>query len=421
MRSSVIAPSWMSSCVASSLVRAAPRGACRAAALSVCVAAAAGALGSGCGSGPSSSAGPAAAQPAGEPIARVGNTVLTVEEIQKRIDAQSPFVRARYTDDEKKKEFLETQVRFEVLAAEAFARGLDKDPDVLEATKKIIVQRLTREVFDGRVKLQDVTDADIKAYFDAHQSDYQKPVMARVSVIALAAGPDPSQARKGADEVQRQAADKSKLDDRNWFKELAARHSADEATKRAGGDLRYVTAVEAEQKLGAAARQWLFASEAVNEVSPVLEGEVDGVTGKKALLVLKRTGWRKEITRNFDQVKNQIRNVVYREKRTASFNAFVDELKQKHGVEVELDRLAKVNVNAQLPPGSELDDGHGHGADPHGGLPMRGDGDGEPMRAPDGEEDDAAAPSPAPSSTSPSPPPSTPPSASPPASPSTKG
>ena len=64
--------------------------------------------------------------------------------------------------------------------------------------------------------------------------------------------------------------------------------------------------------------------------------------GKAAWHVLKRTGKRKEITRTFDQVKNQVKNVVFREKRTAAFGGFVDELKQKHGVQVHADKIDKL-------------------------------------------------------------------------------
>lgn len=360
----------------------APPGGCRLAlALAACVTAGACTAGTS-GSGASAAGGGSA----GEPIARIGGTVLTVEQIQKRIDDQSPFVRARYADAEKKREFLDAAVRFEVLAAEAFARGLDKDPEVLEATKKIIVQRLTRDEFDGRVKLQDVTDAEAQAYFEAHQDEYQKPEMARASLIAIPFGTDKAAAQKLAEDVQRKAADKAKLEDRNWFKELAAQHSADESTQRAGGDLRYITAAETEQKLGAAARGWLFAAETANEVSPVLEGAVDGMGGRGAFLILKRTGWRKAITRSFDQVKSQIRNVVFREKRTASFNGFVDELKRKHDVEVFADKLEQVKVNAQVPPGALDDDGHGHGANPHAGGPHGG----APDKAPDKASDKAS-------------------------------
>ncbi len=293
----------------------------------------------------------------GDVIAKVGDATITVEQLQKRLDQQSPFVRVRYTDPAKKKEFLDSQVRFEVLAQEAIARGMDKDPEVQDAIKKIIVQKLTRDEFDNRVKLKDVNDDDLKKYFDAHQADYQKPEMVRASDIAVAFGSDKAAARKKAEEAQKKAADKAKIEDRNHFKDLVAQYSTDDNSKRAGGDLRYLTAAEVEERFGSPAKAWLFGAETINEVSPVIEGK-DG-----AWHVFKRTARRKEIVRTFEQVKNQIKNVVFREKRTEAFNQYVDDLKKKHGVTVFDTKLGKLKVNAQMPPGMNP---HSMG---HGGFP----------------------------------------------------
>src|SRR5262245_65429324 len=77
------------------------------------------------------STGPAAAakQPAGlpgqsqedlsAPVAVIDGQTITVAEFQDRINKQSPYVRARYTSLEQKKDFLDTLVRFEVLDKEA--------------------------------------------------------------------------------------------------------------------------------------------------------------------------------------------------------------------------------------------------------------------------------------------------------------
>ncbi len=316
----------------------------------------------------------AAAVKSGEVIAVIGDENLYVEDIQKRIEEQSPFVRARYADLDKKKEFLDNQVRFELLAAEAIARGYADDPEVKDAIKKLVVQKLTREEFDGQIKASDVADAELVQYYDAHKLDYDKPEMVRASVLLVAFGADKPAAKKRAEELQKKASDKTKIDDRNFFRELVAQSSTDEASKRAGGDLRYVSKDDVKGKYGDPATQWLFAAETLNDVSPVLE-TADGY------LIVKRTGKRKAITRSFDQVKNQIRNVVFRDKRTAQFNTYVDGLKTKHGVKVYEDKLGLVKVSAEVPSGGmpELPRGHGApdeqeeledvtGTDPHAGM-----------------------------------------------------
>jgi peptidyl-prolyl cis-trans isomerase C len=308
------------------------------------------------------------AKPAGDPVASIAGDVLTVETLQKKLDDQSPFVRARYAEPGKLKEFVDGQVRFEVLAAEARARGYEQDPEVEDAIKKIIVQRLTREEFDGRVQLKDVTDAELKTYFDAHKSDYQKPEMARASVVTVAfsdgkapGGMTKAQAAAAAEQVRKEAD--AKRDDRAFFKSLVEKHSTDAATKAAGGDIRYLDKAEVEGRFGKAAAEWLFGADDVNAVSGVIETE-------GAFHVLKRTGKRKAIERDFEAVKNQIKNVVYREKRSAAFATFVDELKVKHKVSVQEDKFTKLKVNVS--PESLQGDphaGHGHGGGDvgHGG------------------------------------------------------
>ena len=60
----------------------------------------------------------------GQVVAKVDDAVITVGDVQDRINKQSPFVRARYTTHEKKKEFLDSLIRFEVMADEAAAARL---------------------------------------------------------------------------------------------------------------------------------------------------------------------------------------------------------------------------------------------------------------------------------------------------------
>lgn len=310
----------------------------------------------------------------GEPVAQIGALVLTTGDIESRLNAQSPFVRARYQSEERKKEFLENQVRFEVLALEAFRRGYDKDPEVMESLKKILVQKLTREEFDGRVNLKDITDAEIKAYYDSHLEDYNKPEMARVSHIFVRFGDDKAKAKAKAEEAQKQAADPKKLEDRDHFKQLVLQYTDDDASKRNGGDLRYVSAKELEERFGTAAKDAVWAATEMNQVTGVVEG-------KDGFHVFKRTGQRKPIERTLEQVKNQIRNVLYREKRTESFHQFVRDLEKELGVQTWPERLSAVKVEAggPMPAGFGEHAGHGHGAGDEGDEHEPGE---EPADAP---------------------------------------
>src|SRR5262249_29015476 len=107
-----------------------------------------------------------------EPVATIDGQTITVAEFQDRINKQSPYVRARYTSLEQKKEFLDTLIRFEVLAKEAQKRGYDQDPEVVRTMKQVMIQKLLKEEFETKLKPEDIPDDELKKFYDAHQSDY---------------------------------------------------------------------------------------------------------------------------------------------------------------------------------------------------------------------------------------------------------
>ena len=70
-----------------------------------------------------------------ETLAKVDDVVITVGEFSERINKQSPYVRARYTSLERKKEFLDNLVRFEggakgIIHASQISNGDENDLNI---------------------------------------------------------------------------------------------------------------------------------------------------------------------------------------------------------------------------------------------------------------------------------------------------
>ena len=61
--------------------------------------------------------------------------------------------------------------------------------------------------------------------------------------------------------------------------------------------------------------------------------------------LLKLTGRRKALVRSLDEVKPQIKNRLYRDKRQQAMEDYVKKLREKANVEVHEDRLAKVAID----------------------------------------------------------------------------
>jgi peptidyl-prolyl cis-trans isomerase C len=294
------------------------------------------------------------------PIAEIDGYVITLGDFQDRINKQSPYIRARYTSLERKKEFLDNLVRFEVLAAEAKKRGLDQDPEVVRTMKQVMIQKLMKVEFDTRVKPEDVTEEEMKKFYEEHSAEYNKPEEVRVSAIIV-------KDKATAEKVWNLAKGPQGQDNKG-FRDLVTQHSTDDVTKQRGGDLRY------------------FAADTTEWPKPVVEaafklektGDVAGpIQTDQGFFIIKQTGRRKALTKTYDEVKRQIQNRIYRDKRTKAMEDFVANLKNQAKITVHEDALAKVRVDTSGV--GEMGEG---GGDPHGGMGMPGMEPGAPGMVP---------------------------------------
>jgi peptidyl-prolyl cis-trans isomerase C len=268
------------------------------------------------------------------PVAVIDGVTITVGELQERLNKQSPYVRARYTSLEQKKEFLDNMVRFEVLAKEASGRGFDKDPEVVRTMKQVMIQRLMREEFETKLKPEDIADADMKKFYEEHSAEYNKPEEVRVSAIIVK---DKKLADKLAAEAKAQAPTDNKA-----FRDLVLANSQDDETKQRGGDLRFFTADA--KDIPAPVVKAAFALQKAGETAGPIQTD-------KGFYVLKQTGRRPAIAKGYEEVKRQIQNRMYRDKRTKAMEDFVKGLREKAKVTIDEAALAKVRIDTSTAPG----------------------------------------------------------------------
>mgnify|MGYP000385929321 CR=1 FL=1 len=283
-------------------------------------------------------------------LATINGTTITVREFQDRINRQSPYIRARYSSIEQKKEFLDNLIRFEVLAQEAKKKGLDKDPDVVRTMKQVMIQKLMKDLFENSISPDDVTDSEMKAYYEANHGEFNKPEEVRVSAIIL-------DKKAAATTVAKDAlGEKGKTN--KGFRELVAQHTVYEETKKRGGDLRYFAADT--QEYPAEVVKAAFDLAKTGDVA----GPIKASNGR--FYIIKQTGHRKAVVKTFDQVKRQLQNRLYREKRNTAQKDFVKGLRDAAQIDINDGNLGKVKVDTSTKGGQG---GHGaHGA--HGGHGM---------------------------------------------------
>ncbi len=279
-------------------------------------------------------------------VATIDGVNITVREFQDRINRQSPYIRARYTSTEQKKEFLDNLVRFEVLAQQAKKEGFDKDPDVVRSMKQVMIQKLMKDHFENGIRPEDVKDEDMKAYYDQHAEEFHKPEEVRVSAIVC---DKKVSAQKAATDALGEKGSSNK-----GFRELVALYSTDADSRERGGDLRYFTATSTE-----------LPKEVVDAAFKLLKtGDVVGpiAASNKKFYVLKQTGHRKAIDKSFEEVKRQLQNRLYRDMRTQAQKDFIDKLKAEAKIEIFANKLDAVRIDNS----AANNESHGHGA---GNLP----------------------------------------------------
>lgn len=269
-------------------------------------------------------------------VARVDDATITVKDLQENINRQSPYIRARYASKEQKRVFLDNMIRFEVLAREAARRGLDRDPEVIQTMKSAMITKLLRAQLATGVKPDEIPDAELRAFYDARRDRFDKPEEVRVSAIVV-------DKKAEADEAARLARGEQGQSNKG-FRDLVARLSTDKESKLRGGDLRY------------------FGRDSADVPAPVVEaafalartGDVAGPIEADGLFyIIKQTGRRTAVSRGFDQVKREIQNELYKQRREGAQKQFVDRLKTGAKIEVFDENLKKVRVDTSSRAGSE--------------------------------------------------------------------
>jgi peptidyl-prolyl cis-trans isomerase C len=272
---------------------------------------------------------PQQAPASGEPVvARVGTATITARDLSAQLARQPPAVRAHYGSLARRKDFLDNQIRFELLAEEARKRGYDKDPDFTRSVKQQLVSTFLQKEMEARLKPGDIPDAEVEAYYKEHTAEFNQPEMVRVSQIVV------KDKRKARDLLAKVKA--LKPEDSAGFAKLVGESSEDAESKSRGGDL------------------GLFAREGSPYPKPVIDaafalqkpGEVAGpVASDRGLHILRLIQRRPGSSRTFGEAKNEIRQRLYQQQRAKRMEELMASIKQSTKVEIFEPELAKVAVD----------------------------------------------------------------------------
>jgi len=259
---------------------------------------------------PADSALPAAA--GNKVVAEIGSEKITLGDIDimiKQIPEQYQSMAEAHKDM-----FLDSVVNQRLLYAEASKLGFDKDPDVCkqieDASKDIIIKEYLRKEVEDKTT---VSDEDAKKYYDENIDKFKEPEKLQVSHILV--------------DTEAEANDVlAKLKAGSDFAELAKEKSKC-PSKDKGGDLGYIGKGQTVPEFETAA----FALQ---------PGQVSGVVKSQfGYHIIKVTAKQPEKTIPFNDIKDQLKQMLLADKQKERFDSVLKELKEKNKVVIYKDVL----------------------------------------------------------------------------------
>ncbi len=274
-----------------------------------------------------------------ETLVKVGNETITVGDFAARLSEQSPYLRARYASPERRREFLDNMVRFELLAQEAHNKGYDRSDEVERTRKQMMIQAMMKAEFEDRVQLTDITDAEVRTYFESHRDEFDKPEQVRASHIVIR---DRAAAQRVLTQVLAKRADIA------FWRQTAERANEDAETKDRFGDLRFFSRPaqrrDDEPVIPAAVAEAAFTLAQVGDIHPTL------IQSPAGFHILKLTGKRAALHRTLEEASRPIRNRLWRERREQRVTDFIASLRRDANVTIDEAALAALRVD--IPEGN---------------------------------------------------------------------
>lgn len=266
-------------------------------------------------------------------LAKVGDRTITVGEFAEIVASKGPFLSVRYNAPERRRELLDQLVRFELLANEADARGFDELPEVVRSRKQLVVRRFLKREFEDAFSLEDVSDEEVRAYYEAHLDEFDKPAQIRVSQIVVATE---AEARRLLRQILAAPSDV------RLFRALAEEHDTDPSTRDRFGDIGFFSRPEERQEgepdVPPEVANAAFTIEAIGGVHPEV------VRSSRGWHVLKLTGRRAPLHRTLEEASRPIRHRLHRERRERAVEELLARLRAEADVHEDLTLLDTIHI-----------------------------------------------------------------------------
>jgi parvulin-like peptidyl-prolyl isomerase len=257
--------------------------------------------------------------------AKILESLIQLELIKQAGKSLGVSVTTKQVDDYVKQ--LETQYG----GATGLTDAMKQSGVTMDQLKTSISSRLLVDAVGKKVtKSGAITDAAMKAYFEKNPAMFQSQAQVHAWHI-LFATKDKAQAETVFDQVKKGGD----------FAALAKQYSTDPGSKDKGGDLGWAPSTQ-------------YVTEFAAAVSSMKPGEFRLVETQFGWHVIKLVETKPAEQKTFDQVKDQIKQILQQQTQSDDFTKYVDELKKKANIEIFDAELKKLVDAASQPATSTV-------------------------------------------------------------------
>ena len=227
---------------------------------------------------------------------------------------------------------LEEMIQVELLAQEAKRRGLDKDPKVQLRMQQAMRDELLRRLEAELPAVDEISEREVREYYDAHRTEFQEPERRRVLLIQL-----------GSEEKGKEVLERAQGASGQKWGELAKKYSLENTSAKEiessefAGDAGFVSAPGQTRGENAsvpdAVREAIFEVKSVGDVVPRLLAE------EKFFYIARLGGISPARDRTAREADRTIRIELRRQKFLEAEKKLEADLRKKYPVKIDRERI----------------------------------------------------------------------------------
>ena len=253
-------------------------------------------------------------------LVKIGDKVITKEDIEWRIQGLPADQQNRFKSDSGKKELLDILVQNRLFAMEAKDEKMDQEKGLAIGIEDVVNYYLAKSYIKYKIaeKIK-ISEEDVKKYYVEHKHDFEIPPSVKIQHILIKLAPD-AIFRDEAAALKKAKKIKKELVQGADFAKLVRENSDDAETKKTGGELGYIPMENINPDVGAVVNL-MKVGEISNPIRSVMGYNIVKLLDKKQAKFLTQ-----------EEAASQIRSKLFSLRQQELVSQEIERLKKKYGV-----------------------------------------------------------------------------------------